>query len=112
MEANIRIVIKTEFLSIHSVSLANFQMFCLVMFYHLVGALDSKYPIYFHVNLYSDFSFLDDVDFLLSFLPIYRLFKDTGSNQDEIYQRLVRLCVTNVAQITTNYFYSKENSEA
>ncbi len=85
------------------------------MFHHLAGAFDLKYPTCFYVNSYSEIwllLFLDDVDFLLSFLPIYRLFKDTGSNQDEIYQRLVRLRLINVAQITTNYFYSKENSEA
>eukprot|EP00794_Sanderia_malayensis_P009213 gene9213-10187_t len=34
--------------------------------------------------------FPDDVEFRLSFLPLYRLFKDTEENQDEIYSGLLK----------------------
>ena len=35
------------------------------------------------------FVFIDDIEFRLSFLPIYRLFSETGSLQEEVYNEYV-----------------------
>ena len=36
--------------------------------------------------------FVDDIDFRLSFLPIYRLFEDTHTRQQEVYDRSAHTC--------------------
>ena len=36
--------------------------------------------------------FVDDIEFRLSFLPIYRLFDDTDTRQQEVYDRSAHTC--------------------